>query len=348
MAASIDTTSAVPLYHQIADAIRYEIATGSIQPGARLPSLHDGAAQWGVTLHTVRRAYCELAERGVVKTETPFGTTILPSAEPTPKGRKSPVQLRAFLASIARRARRDFGLETDELACLLSRWEGSSSSGSVVVYVAECSETQSVDLASQVEQRWKIRAQPWCLVRNEEPPAGIILTTYFHYNDLRLRWPARISDLHFVAIRPDPSLVATLLASHRGRGRKTVTLCEREPSMGASIAADLSALLPPEKFRVVTKVLDMPGQLLRDSRESSPILFSPRIWGELDCSERDDPRAWEARYVFDDTGIDAIAHDLGWQAVANSPVRPSKVAARRGACGMSPGSAVRQASGRAT
>ena len=73
----LEPTSPVPLYHQIAEALRYRIATGALVPGALLPPLREAAAQWGVNLHTVRRAYGELTEQGVTETCHPVGTRVL-------------------------------------------------------------------------------------------------------------------------------------------------------------------------------------------------------------------------------------------------------------------------------
>ena len=66
MKMTLDPDSAVPLYHQITEALSYRIATGRIPPGQRLPSVREAATAWDVNMHTVRRAYGELSERGLV------------------------------------------------------------------------------------------------------------------------------------------------------------------------------------------------------------------------------------------------------------------------------------------
>jgi regulatory GntR family protein len=80
MAPSLDPASPVPLYHQLAEALRYRIATGALAPGTALPPLRAAARQWGVNLHTVRHAYAALASLGLVRTRAPHGTLVLGGA----------------------------------------------------------------------------------------------------------------------------------------------------------------------------------------------------------------------------------------------------------------------------
>ncbi|NUS48333.1 MAG: GntR family transcriptional regulator, partial [Gemmatimonadaceae bacterium] len=68
MTTRLNPSSPIPLYHQLAEAIRAEIAAGTLAPGDRLPPLRAGADVWGVNLHTVRHAYRALAESGLVRT----------------------------------------------------------------------------------------------------------------------------------------------------------------------------------------------------------------------------------------------------------------------------------------
>ena len=77
----LDPGSPVPLYAQLAEAIRYRIATGALPAGAPLPPLREAAVQWGVNLHTVRHAYDVLARQGLVQTTAPFGSVVAPDAD---------------------------------------------------------------------------------------------------------------------------------------------------------------------------------------------------------------------------------------------------------------------------
>lgn len=67
------------VYVAVADHIAARIASGELQPGARLPAERDLAAEYGVAYLTVRRAAQELRERGLIVTVHGKGTYV---AEP--------------------------------------------------------------------------------------------------------------------------------------------------------------------------------------------------------------------------------------------------------------------------
>jgi len=306
----LDPSSPVPLYHQLAEALRYQIATGALAAGAQLSPLRQAAREWRINLHTVRRAYQELAAAGLVETRTPEGTHVMGKTDPADHASS----LRAFVARVRREAR-EHGLSPFALARLLA---GGESPGPAprTVYVAECSETQCRDLAAQLEARWDVCAVPWCLGGTSdlaEPPPGPIVATYFHYNDVRRAWPARLADVRFVAIRPDAGLLS-LAGSGQRRRRVPVVLCERDAPMAQNIAADLALLLPPDRVRLSVRIVARAADALRRRRLGEVLLFSPRLWGELSNDARRMPAVREARYVFDPTDLEALGGELGWSS----------------------------------
>lgn len=62
----IDPASHVPIYLQIADAVRAAVAAGVYRPGEVLPSLRAMATEIHVNPNTVQRAYDELEREGLV------------------------------------------------------------------------------------------------------------------------------------------------------------------------------------------------------------------------------------------------------------------------------------------
>ena len=315
MKIQLDHASPVPLYHQIAEVIRYRIATGAVPPGTVLPPLREAARRWGANLHTVRRAYAELGKAGIVVTRVARGTVVLPAGGTRRPGRQAPTRLESFLQRLLRQAKERHGLGPGELIALLERRRSPAPIGAqVTVYVAECSDTQSADLAAQLMERWQVAALPWRVDRPAPPGGHPILSTFFHFNDVRARWAARLDDVHFMAIAPDPSLGERLRrhAVRRTGKRITVVLCEREEGMLRNILADLSRVLPPGHFDLQTRRVTAPARWLAARRSPEPVLFSPRLWGELPPEIRSDPRAHEVRFVFEPKDLDAIGTTLGW------------------------------------
>jgi DNA-binding transcriptional regulator YhcF (GntR family) len=331
MQLSLDAASPVPLYHQLAEALRYRIATGTLAPGTVLPPLRAAARQWGVNLHTVRHAYAALATLGLVRTQAPQGTVVLGGATRRKDGAARPDRGGAeeFFARTLREARERFGLGPAELGRRLARLDEAAGAGQPV-HVVECSETQAADLALQLSGRWNVAARGWSLERPGEPPAGPIVATYFHYNDIRTRWPERFPTAHFVAIHPDPALAARL-EPRSVRARTTVLVCEREAAMARNIAADLKALLPADRFDVVPRVEARAGATLATAPAGTPVLFAPRVWAALTPAQRADPRAVEIRYLIEPKDLAALGEQLGLAPTSprhrsTAPARPAVTA----------------------
>ena len=65
----IDPHSHVPIYLQIADAVRAAVAAGVYRPGEMLPSLRAMALQLHVNPNTVQRAYDALEREGLIHSQ---------------------------------------------------------------------------------------------------------------------------------------------------------------------------------------------------------------------------------------------------------------------------------------
>ena len=323
MTTRLNPSSPIPLYHQLAEAIRADIAAGALAPGDRLPPLRAAADVWGVNLHTVRHAYRALAESGLVRTAG-RGSIVLRVDSPT----SPPVPDEDVITRFLREAREQHGLSLHDIRRQLERQiRGAGPEvpdvleprpipepriGSTVVHVIECSTWQALDLAQQVQERWQVTAKPWSLERAGEPPAGPLVATYFHYNDIRARWPKRLAQVQFASIRPDPALAGRVRGIVPTEARTTVILCEREAEKARNIAADLAAVLPSPTFEIRTLVSNNPTTALHVAGKTQPVLFAPRIWGALGPVERADPRAVEVRYLFDSIELAALGERFQW------------------------------------
>lgn len=67
MLLQFEPTAGLPLYRQIAAAIRQAIRDGSVSTGDRLPATRDLATSLGVNMHTVVRAYGILRDEGLIE-----------------------------------------------------------------------------------------------------------------------------------------------------------------------------------------------------------------------------------------------------------------------------------------
>lgn len=72
----LDLKSGVPFYRQVIDQVKAAIATGTLGPGDRLPTVRQLAVDLSINPNTVSRAYTELELTGLVDTQMGSGTFV--------------------------------------------------------------------------------------------------------------------------------------------------------------------------------------------------------------------------------------------------------------------------------
>jgi GntR family transcriptional regulator len=72
----IEPSSAVPIYRQIIDQIKYQVATGFLREGDRVPSVRQLANELAVNQNTILKVYGELCRENVLKVERGDGTYV--------------------------------------------------------------------------------------------------------------------------------------------------------------------------------------------------------------------------------------------------------------------------------
>lgn len=110
---------AAPLYEQIVEAIRREVASGRLAAGSPIPSFRALAAQLAVSLITVKRAYEELEHDGIILRHQGLGTFVAPGGGHRSRTERRTVAVEALRTAI--RAGREAGLEDRELLQILER-----------------------------------------------------------------------------------------------------------------------------------------------------------------------------------------------------------------------------------
>lgn len=83
---SLNFESEKPIYTQLVEQIISGIAKKEILPGERLPSVRVMAADIGINLHTVNKAYQQLKQEGFILIHRQRGVVVNPDGTPPADG----------------------------------------------------------------------------------------------------------------------------------------------------------------------------------------------------------------------------------------------------------------------
>jgi len=115
----ISMTDGVPIYQQIVNQIKYQVASGRLTPGEELPAIRVLAERLVVNPNTVARAYRELEVAGVVTKRRATGTYV--SAGGSTLDRTERIRILSERIDALLAEARQLGVDTDELVELIGK-----------------------------------------------------------------------------------------------------------------------------------------------------------------------------------------------------------------------------------
>ncbi len=110
----IDLRSDLPIYLQLIEQIKQQIADGTLKPGDQLPTVRSLAEELRVNFNTVARSYRVLDEAGVISTQQGRGTYITEKPPPEISDRLRRESLTVLAGRYVREARR-LGFSNEEI-----------------------------------------------------------------------------------------------------------------------------------------------------------------------------------------------------------------------------------------
>jgi GntR family transcriptional regulator len=110
----LDLRSGLPIYLQIIEQIKQQIADETLKPGDQLPTVRALAEELRVNFNTVARSYRMLDEAGVISTQQGRGTYITEKPPPEVSESLRRESLIALASRYVRDARR-MGFSSDEI-----------------------------------------------------------------------------------------------------------------------------------------------------------------------------------------------------------------------------------------
>ncbi|MCK4999792.1 MAG: GntR family transcriptional regulator [Anaerohalosphaera sp.] len=84
----IEPSSSVPIYRQISDQIRHQVAAGFLKQGDKVPSVRELASQLAVNQNTILKVYNELCRENILKIERGDGTYVSSSKQDIPRNKR--------------------------------------------------------------------------------------------------------------------------------------------------------------------------------------------------------------------------------------------------------------------
>lgn len=115
----ISLQDGVPIYRQIVNQVKYQIASGRVRPGEELPAIRVLAEQLSVTPNTIVKAYSELESEGIVYKRRGAGTYIADLRSPLARKEQRRILAQRADALLAEASQLDFTL--DEVLDLLRK-----------------------------------------------------------------------------------------------------------------------------------------------------------------------------------------------------------------------------------
>lgn len=106
----IETKSAVPVYEQVKEAVRYHIISGTLVAGDQLMSIRDMAAKTKIHPNTIVKAYYQLEMEGFIESKPGKGYFTKPDKKIFSKEKKN-IFKKAILEFIAKSTKLGFSMD---------------------------------------------------------------------------------------------------------------------------------------------------------------------------------------------------------------------------------------------
>jgi GntR family transcriptional regulator len=312
----VERDSDVPISTQIYWQLAYQIDTGRLLPGSRLPPVRELGGALRVNPNTIRAVYRRLADAGYVTSRHGAGTHV----SDHPPQRRGAEALAGIVAEMLRRAAHA-GFTADELAAatFAAATERKRPGPLVHVLFAECTSADAGYDAERLVDAFPGTIEAEGALLDDLPERldrfhyDLVATTTFHADEAQalvagrvpvvamLVGPGYVELVHEIAGLPPGSRVGLVCASDRGADNMRETLA----ISGAQDIEIVSALIDGgEDLAVVDRTAD----LILLSREAQAQGLAARF------SRPERIRSW--MYEFDPSGLELLRRAIDHAATA--------------------------------
>ncbi|HEV8470459.1 MAG TPA: GntR family transcriptional regulator [Candidatus Limnocylindria bacterium] len=217
----LSETSGRPVYMQLADQLKYLIATGELEPGTRLPSARHLADNLSINRNTVLSVYALLRRDRYAKGNRGGGTVVLPLGRARDAYRD--VVLRPDVLDIVEQMvsrALGLGVTPEQLVSLVASHANTRElQAPLRVCFVECNRQSLSHFAGPMESEFGVRVRPLLLddleaahARGDFRDADCVVSTFFHLTAVRgaLRDLGLDAELFAIGVRPHVSVLEKL------------------------------------------------------------------------------------------------------------------------------------------
>jgi DNA-binding transcriptional regulator YhcF (GntR family) len=302
----VERDSGVPISTQIYWQLAYQIDSGRLLPGARLPPVRELGAALRVNPNTIRAVYRRLADAGYVTSRHGAGTHVADR----PPQRRGAEALAGIVAEMLRRAAQA-GFTADEVAAatFAAATERKRPGPLVRVLFAECTNADAGYDAERLVQALPGRIEVEGALLDDVPDRldrfhyDLVATTTFHADEAKVLaggripivamfvGPGYVELVHEILGLPEGSRVGLVCGSDRGTRNIRETL-----ALAGTTGLDIVTATPQEMDKL--EIVDRTADLVLISREALGLGLDRRF------GRPERIRRWT--YEFDPAGLELL------------------------------------------
>jgi GntR family transcriptional regulator len=268
MRLSLDRTGTVPLVAQLKAQIRYQVASGRLPAGARLPTVRTLAGFLRVNRNTVARAYAALEAEGVLDARPGRGTCVAPRAAAPRASRVLAARIDRLLAAAAAA-----GVSLEDVTAMLTvRAVRRRETGRPRLGFVECNPVDLAYFSRLVRDAAEVPVVPMLLgeLPRRQAEVDLIATTFFHVEETR----RAARGVEVVGLMALPDFATLEEVGRLPRAQRVALVCATRE--GATSKARSLASVGLRTPRLRTATLDDPGLAALLAR-SDVLLAAPRV-----------------------------------------------------------------------
>lgn len=226
----VDATLEIPIYRQLVDKIRAAVRKGELMSGDQLPTVQELADRLGVAKGTIKRAYDELGNMGILEKVQGRGTFIC--YQPVNSGSRKEQAMAAIEELLIKLEELGFSQTEINIFLNLKLRERSEQLSAVKVAVLECNPENLSQLCEQLRQGSGIELYSYLLDNvsrypyNLDEDMDLVITTAVHAQQL-LKVLPDAKKMAKVAVRLTEDTVTGLIRIKPGSKVGVLTVSQR-------------------------------------------------------------------------------------------------------------------------